>query len=147
MVEESFSLQFDGYWSVKGINDMPKKSGIYCVYAGTLNQETRLISLRTLIYIGESENVGDHIWEHKKWHEWRRYLNEDEQQWFSFAPVEPTSRVRVEAALIFRRKPPANSEYKDSFPFDKTTISTTRKNRFLPARFTVLTNEQEPRNA
>ena len=56
---------------------------------------------------------------------------------FSFASFLKTDRDRVEAVLIFQHKPPENEEYKNSFPFDRTTISLSGKTKFLNAHFTV----------
>ena len=56
---------------------------------------------------------------------------------FSFGFVEPDNRSRVEAALVFKQKPPANEEYKNEFPFDNTTISASGKIKLLTANFTI----------
>ncbi|MGB3479859.1 MAG: hypothetical protein WBB67_11945 [bacterium] len=56
---------------------------------------------------------------------------------FSFAHFESAYRDRVEAALIFKQKPPINDDYKDSFPFDKTTILITGASELLVPIFTV----------
>jgi hypothetical protein len=43
----------------------------------------------------------------------------------------------VEAAFIFKHKPPENTEYVDKFPFDTTTIKPREKKAKLSADFTV----------
>jgi excinuclease UvrABC nuclease subunit len=137
MASNSYSLDFNGYWREENIGGIPKASGVYCVYACTYNAEAKTVSIRLLIYIGEAEDANDRIAKHEKWADWRKHLQRGEQLCFNFAPVESTERQRVEAALIFHYKPPENSEYRDTFPFDETTISTTGRNSFLSGTFTV----------
>jgi len=57
---------------------------------------------------------------------------------FSYAPVPLDSRVRCEAAMIFKHEPPENTEYAMAFPHDKTTILIGGKNTLLNTNFTVL---------
>ncbi len=137
MAAQSFSLTFDGYWREPNISGIPKKSGVYCVYACTHNVQASTVSLRLLIYIGEADDVSDRVANHEKRDRWRRQLKQGEELCFSFASVQASDRQRVEAALIFHHKPPVNDEYKDTFPFDTTTISTTGQNALLSASFTV----------
>jgi hypothetical protein len=143
MPPQTYSLKFHGYWREPNIEGIPGDAGVYCVYACTHTQEKK-ISIRTLIYIGEAEDAHDRIEYHEKWGNWRKHLRQNEEICFNFAPTQPTDRARVEAALIFHHKPPENSEYKDTFPFDKTTIDTgTEKNKCLDTRFTVLRSETD----
>lgn len=137
MSAESYSLLFDGYWREPNIGGIPAESGVYCVYACKHNSQAGTVSIRQLIYIGESDDVKKRVAKHEKWDAWRGYLTQGEELCFSFAPVGTSDRERVEAALIFDRKPPENDEYKDSFPFDETTVSTSVRNELLAAKFTV----------
>jgi hypothetical protein len=137
MSSKSYYLDFTGYWLEKNIGGIPKASGVYCVYACTYNAETDKVSIRLLVYIGEAQDVNDRIANHEKWPDWRKHRQQGEELCFNFAPAEPSERPRVEAALIFRHKPPENSEHKDSFPFGETTISTTGRNSLVDSKFTV----------
>lgn len=94
-------------------------------------------STRSLIYVGEAQDVNDRIATHEKWPDWRRHLQRGEQACFNFAPVESSDRTRVEAALIFHHKPPLSSDYKTYFPFDDTTISAIGKTKHLDTKFTA----------
>ena len=38
---------------------------------------------------------------------------------------------RAEAAMIFKHKPPCNTQFVESFPFDTTTITTSGKNALM----------------
>jgi hypothetical protein len=137
MAAKSYSLVFNGYWREKNIAGIPKASGVYCVYACTYQSETNSLLIRLLVYIGEAGDVNDRIAKHEKWPGWRKHRQQGEELCFNFASVEASERSRVEAALIFHHKPSENSEYKDTFPFDETTISTDGQNSLLDARFTV----------
>jgi len=95
------------------------------------------VSIHKLIYIGEAGDVQDRIKNHDLWDSWKKHVGEGNQLCFSFGYVESSNRDRVEAALIFKHKPPENTEYKDSFPFDKTTISLSGRTALLNTNFTV----------
>jgi excinuclease UvrABC nuclease subunit len=137
MTEQTFNLNFDGYWREQNINGIPTSSGVYCVYECTHNVNKGTVTIHRLLYIGEAADVNDRVKNHEKWNEWRRLVNRENEFCFSYAPVESVYRARTEAALIFKHKPPLNREYKDSFPFDRTTIITSGKNAKLYERFTV----------
>jgi len=44
--------------------------------------------------------------------------------------------------MIFKHKPPCNTEYADNFPFDTTTVVTTGKNALMAANFVVSRTEK-----
>ena len=136
MAAKNYSLTYDGYWREIHINSIPSQSGIYSVYACKYNESKKTVSIRKLIYIGESENVNRRINGHEKRHDWRRHLQSGEVLCFNFAPIN-VDRVRTEAAMIHHHKPPVNTEYVNSFPYDATTMQTSGMNAFLDARFTV----------
>jgi excinuclease UvrABC nuclease subunit len=138
MPSKSYSLNLEGYWLEKDIGRIPNASGTYCVYSCTYNPQPKdTVSIRLLIYVGGAENVNERIARHEKWTDWRKHLQKGEELCFSFARVEPTERERVEAAMTFNHKPPDNSNYKDRFPFDGTTISTSGHSKLLDKEFTV----------
>ena len=137
MVPQTIQLKFEGYWQEPYISSIPAQSGIYCVYACEHNVHDRTVSLKRLIYIGESENVWKRIAEHEKWQAWRRYLKARQQLCFNFTPASHNSRVRAEAACIYEHKPPENTEYINTFPFGRTTVTTSGRNVFLKRQFTV----------
>lgn len=136
MAAETHHLEFDGYWREPNIGGIPAQSGIYCVYTCKYNANDKTVSLKRLIYIGESDNVRERIAGHEKWPAWRRYLVAGQEICFNFAPIS-RSRARVEAACIHEHKPPENSEYVNSFPYDRTTVTTSGRNALLKGQFTV----------
>lgn len=133
---EKFNLEFDGFWREPNISGIPAQSGIYCVYVCNYNEHENTVGLKRLIYIGESGNVQKRIKGHEKRPEWRRYLSTGQQLCFNFAPISQ-GRGRVEATCIYKHQPPTNTEYKDNFPFDSTTVTTSGANEFLKEQFTV----------
>ena len=142
VVSQSYALKFEGYWSEEIIKNIPNKSGVYCAYACNNNPET--VRIRSLIYIGEAANVNDRIVKHEKWPKWRKHLKKGEEICFNFASVQSTDRDRVEAALVFQHKPPENTDYVDTFPFDETELTTSDHNKLLTARFTVRRTPSNP---
>jgi hypothetical protein len=137
MAEQTYELEFDGYWREPAVEGIPNKSGIYCVFSCVHNQAEKKVSLKKLIYIGESDDVRFRLANHEKLADWKKHVKQGEVLCFSFAPVPPTSRVRCEAAMIFKHEPPVNTEYSEAFPYDKTTISIAGKTTLLNTRFTV----------
>jgi len=137
MAAKSYALEFAGYWREQNISGIPGKSGVYCVYACKYDPRAKQVWLHRLIYIGEADNVRQRVAGHEKRDDWRDHLNRGEELCFSFASVQSSDRQRVEAAMIFHHKPPVNEEYKHSFPFDSTTISTSGCNALLDEHFTV----------
>jgi len=137
MAAQTYAIEFDGYWREPNKSSVPALSGIYCVYACTHNTQANTVSVRKLIYIGESGNVRLRISNHPKQRDWERHLEAGEQLCYNFGAVAAGSRVRCEAAMIFKHKPPENTEYVNEFPFDQTTMNLSGKTALLHTSFTV----------
>lgn len=134
MLMESYTIQFEGYWLNK--TAVPSLPGIYCVYT-CYDLHPSTVSIQRLIYIGESINVLSRLANHEKQPIWERYLNPGEQLCYSFGGMSFHARTRCEAAMIFQHKPPANTEYVNRFPFDRTRISLSGNTALLDKLFTV----------
>lgn len=137
MAEKTISVEFDGYWRDENKGGLPANSGVYCVYECTHNVKKKNVTIHKLIYIGESANVKDRVANHEKYGDWLKHVKKGNELCFSFGGVGSTDRNRAEAAMIFKHKPPENEEYKNSFPFDKTTMSLSGKTAELTTNFTV----------
>ncbi|GAA5496798.1 hypothetical protein SAMN02745181_1207 [Rubritalea squalenifaciens DSM 18772] len=137
MAEKSFTLNFEGYWREERVADIPSYSGIYCIYKCRYNPDAGTVAMRRLLYIGDADNIRMWIHDHPMWLMWRQFLKADEQICISTAEVEPVYRKRVVAACLRRHEPPANSEYRYEFPFEKTRIITKGKNAFLDTAFAI----------
>lgn len=77
MAEKTISLNFGGYWREVAISGLPAESGVYCVYTCVYNKENKTVSLKKLIYIGESEDVKKRISNHEKWDQWKQYSKKE----------------------------------------------------------------------
>jgi len=141
MAEKEINLTFAGYWREPAISGLPDESGVYCVYTCTHDKESKKLSLKRIIYIGESEDVKKRISKHEKRDEWKTYTKQGEVICISCAKVANSTRERAEAAMIYKHKPSANTEYVNSFPYDKTTILSSGENELLESQFTVLRDD------
>jgi len=138
MAEQTFTLEFDGYWRDQNKGGVPAQSGVYCVYECSYDAQKKTVSLKKLIYIGEAANVHDRIGNHEKRSDWLKHVRQGNELCFSFAPVGSSDRDRCEAALIFKHQPPENTEYVNSFPFDKTHMRLSGKTALLTTSYTVV---------
>lgn len=134
---KTISLDFSGYWREINKEWIPEESGVYCVYACTYNRDHQNLSIRELLYVGESGNVNERISNHEKTSDWKRRLRVGEVLCFSMACVGAKDRNQAEAAVINHHKPSCNTEYKYSFPYDTTVIYTSGRNYLLDTRFVV----------
>jgi len=69
---------------------------------------------------------------HEKRQEWEGKLKSGEVLCFNAALISPAAdRERAEAAMINHHKPPCNTTYVNSFPFDGTMITTSGRKALL----------------
>jgi excinuclease UvrABC nuclease subunit len=137
MAAKIYDITIRGYWPDVDKAKIPNHSGVYFVYEGTYDKEKKIVTLNKLIYIGESEKVRDRIADHEKYNEWEKHVRLGNTLCYSTGEVLASRRERVEAAYIFKHKPPVNIEYKDSFDFDQTTIDSSGRIVLLHTTFTV----------
>lgn len=133
----TISLNFDGYWREVNKKVIPSKSGIYCVYACTYNQDAKNVTIHKLLYIGESHNVNDRIDNHERLSDWKNALGKNQTLCYSFAPATNPDRERAEAALIYKHKPPMNDEYVNGFTYNDTSIILSGKTSKLVESFVI----------
>lgn len=133
----TIAIEMEGYWREANVGGVPNKSGVYSVYECTYNKTENTVTLNKLIYIGESADVGSRLANHEKRPDWKKHVRSGNELCYSFGQVPSSTRERAEAALIYKHKPPVNTEYVNSFPFPKTTISLTGKTALLHTSFTV----------
>jgi len=137
MAVKTFNTNIQGFWRDKDKSSFPHHSGVYFVYVSSYNTQTKRLTLHKLIYIGESKDVNTRINGHEKYEVWKKYLSNGQELSFYTCKIDGDDRFRVEAAYIFKHKPPVNTEYKDSFPFDQTKIVSTGKTILINTNFTV----------
>jgi len=134
----TIKCEFDGYWREPNKGSLPAKAGVYCVYGCTYDEKAKKVNLAKLVYIGEAGDIKDRVANHDKLDAWKKQLSSGQILCYSAALLAPdTTRQRAEAALIFKHKPPVNTEYAHSFPFDTTTIETSGTTAKLVTPFTV----------
>lgn len=136
-MEKTIELEFAGYWLDTNGSKVPDESGVYLVYVCRYNKDKDTVTLRKLIYIGEAEDANDRIANHEKRKDWVDQVPEGLQLCYSFAPANKSDRERAEAALIFYYKPVCNDKGKDSFNYDKTTVKSSGRCKFINSEITV----------
>lgn len=134
---KSINLNFKGYRIEDNKNSIPSQSGIYCVYSCTYNETENTVSIKKLLYIGESENLHSRIATHNRLDDWKKKLSATETLCYSFALINGDDRNRAEAALIFKHNPPMNTEYTDNFPYNDTEMLLIGKTALLTTHFIV----------
>ncbi len=137
MAAETYEIEIKGYLLDADKSGIPNHSGVYFVYECTFNKEKDTVTVNKLIYIGESDKLRDRISSHEKYDDWKKHVREGNILCYSTCRVSRVCRERVEAAYIFKHKPPENEEYTDSFPFDKTTLESSGRTTHLNKNFTV----------
>lgn len=136
-MEKSFQTKIDGYWREINASGLPSHSGVYFVYRSTYNPDKKTVSLHQLLYIGEGKNVNERVADHEKLDDWKSHLKRGEELCFSTCPVVSSDRERVEAAYIYKHKPPCNTDCTQSFNYDRTTVASTNRTSHLFINFTV----------
>ncbi|MQY83439.1 GIY-YIG nuclease family protein [archaeon] len=138
---KTIELSFDGYYRDVNRDSISNESGVYLVYRCVYNKDVKpkpTVTLKQLIYIGESETVKDRIGEeHEKREKWEEKLETGEVLCFSFAAANKVNRERAEAALVYKKKPICNDQGKNSFNYESTTVKSSGACAHIPDEFTV----------
>lgn len=131
MAIKTFNQEFKGYRLESDTDSLSTNSGVYGVYRCNYNKEKETVSLIQLIYIGKADNLNTRINKHEKWDDWKKYLKAKESICFCYTFIDKDNNERVEATLINSNQPPENTEYKKSFPFDKTIVNCSGNHQFI----------------
>lgn len=113
---KKYNINFNGYWIEGKTSGMPTTSGIYLVYRCVYAEGG--VTLKEIIYIGQSENLHERINSHDKKDLFKQQCREGETVCYSVAEVSPDSLNIVENALVFAQKPILNVEYTDRFIYE-----------------------------
>lgn len=127
----TIKLDFEGYWRDAHKKGIPAYSGIYLVYRCTYSSGKDKVSLKELIYIGESENVHDRIQNHDRYEDFIDQLEPGEMLCFACANVDHPDRERAESALIYKYKPILNDMSTEGFNYPPTEIICSGKHAFI----------------
>ncbi len=152
-MRKRYVLDFNGFWIEDSIDKIPAASGVYVVYGGIYDEETKKTSLETIIYVGAAHDVRAEVASSKLWDEWREAsrlpLNPDEPEeglgevndiFFAFAPVTADNEPeRAAAAVVFEQIPKVNTETGDydEFQYEDTKMSVTGKTGLLNTEYEV----------
>lgn len=117
-----YTLNFKGYWRECNKGGVPSESGIYLVYRCMYNQESKTVSLKELIYIGQSRDVKTRLATHTKLEEFKNVCMPGETLCYSFAQVNENDLDLVENALIFAQKPRLNHALYDEYNHDSASF-------------------------
>lgn len=134
-MRKTFNLEINGYYL--NAVDLHSRSGIYLVYRCVHNSSASTVSLKELLYVGESADVSTRVLNHERRLDWLRQVGPGEMLCFSTIEVPGVDRLRVEASLIYKHKPKLNSEYKNDFPFDETALVLNGACALLNTNFTA----------
>ncbi len=134
---KTINLEFNGYFLKEGLQDLPNKSGVYCVYPCFPFTENNDASINRLLYIGESQDLNHRLNNHEKIDDWKKALKTGAVLCFTYALVKDEDRERTEAALIYKHKPRLNTDNKDTFNYQPTRIISSGKINSLIEDFVV----------
>lgn len=114
-------LNFRGYWREVNRAGIPNIEGVYLVYRCIYNTENDTVSLKELVYIGQSKDVNQRIAEHSLKGDFTHVLKAGETLCYSVAEVESKLDL-VENALVFMQKPRCNDRLKDNYTFEDASF-------------------------
>ena len=119
--DKKYDLSFQGFF--RDASELPKKPGVYCVHSGVYNEIAKTVTLRKLLYIGQSDCVGIHLANSSNLQVWSGKLSCGEELWFSFAQIDADELDRCASALVYDNQPECNSIGKDGFRYMDTIVS------------------------
>lgn len=118
--DKKYVLEFQGYY--RRSEYLLPTAGVYCVYRGIYNVHNDAVSLRQLLYIGQSKNVKERHSNHENLGEWKSKLGVGEELQYTMAALPEQDLERCEAALIYKNKPLCNHSGVDSFSYLPTLL-------------------------
>lgn len=119
-------LDVQGYYRDQSRKGFPHSAGIYFVYRGVFVPHLKTVTLRELLYIGETEDLYQRHNEHDKRDKFIMKLQEDEELFYSFAltgNISKKQRLRIESTLIYELRPQLNTQNIETYNYDKTIIN------------------------
>jgi hypothetical protein len=143
MAVHGVSIRFSGYWSEYNCGLMPRRSGIFCVYRAHFDDESKITTMRELLYIGAAANVQGCLVDHPQCARWRACLEPTDSLSFSFGSVPPDDLLACETALVMQHRPRCNDAVAVVFPFDRLSLKLTHRTPLLKRRFTVGTDHAQ----
>lgn len=110
-------LNFRGYWREVNKGGIPEIEGVYFVYRCVYNVSSDTVTLKELVYIGQSKNVRQRIAEHSANKDFNDVIKKGETLCYSVAEINNNLDL-VENGLIFMQQPRCNNYLKNSYTYD-----------------------------
>ena len=114
-------LNFRGYWREINKTGIPNVKGVYLVYRCLYNSANDTVSLKELVYIGQSHDVNNRIAEHSANKDFDGVLQNEETLCYSVAEVSSNLDL-IENALIFMQKPRCNKKLTDTYSYEDASF-------------------------
>lgn len=117
---KQYNINFKGYRRDSNKATLPHNSGIYMVYRCVHHKDTDKVTLKEIIYIGQAQDLNERLNNHEKYQEFCNQCENGEELCYAYADVSLDDLDIIENALIFAQKPPLNSDFVNSFNYEKT---------------------------
>lgn len=122
--KKKYYVYFNGYRLEEKAEGLPDYSGIYMAYRCTYNKDIDKVSLKEIVYIGQTWNLAESILGHKDKKDLHNVCESGETICYAYAFVSLRDIDIVENALVYAQKPRlnTNSGLKNSFNYRPTTF-------------------------
>ena len=120
-----FNIEIQGYYRDVSRGSFPNRPGVYFVYRGYFIPHLKTVTLKELLYIGESSDIGTRLNNNERRDDFLSHLQPDEELFYSFAVMDNMSdnnRLRIEASLIYELCPTLNISSTETFAYSSTVI-------------------------
>jgi hypothetical protein len=153
-MRKHIDVTFEGFWNERSLEKIPHESGIYIVTDGLLDEDGKSVALERILFVGSSEDAAASISNSETRDLWREECGvsnitdedditvldgEDNELFFSFAPLPSPERERAAAAIVFEHTPKLNDEEeKIAFAYADTKINLHGKTGLLNTDYEVV---------
>lgn len=139
---DRYNILFKGYRRDVFREDLPETSGVYSIYRCVYDSTKKTVSLKELLYIGQSINIKQEICNHERRDEFLAEARSGEQICYAYAEVPQRQLDVVENALIFMQKPRLNNNLVDHFNHDDVEMEIEGKTALLKnTHYQIVTND------
>ena len=107
---KSYGAVFRGYRMDANKDTLPEYAGLFIAYRCILDQQSKKVELKEILYIGKAVNVRQTVRELR--HKFMAELKEGEDLCYSYAEIPEENIDIIENALLFAQKPRLNEDEK-----------------------------------
>lgn len=135
-MDDTFKITIEGLWREGARDTYPQYPGIFFVFEAKKDGR-KLVPLK-LVYVGAAGNVREGILSFMEQFNFPRYIRLENTVCFLTAQLNGQMEAqRILGAYIYAHKPPANDQYKYTFPFPDTRILSEGVTCFLKDDFRI----------